>query len=154
MKLYTIDRKQIIPASIIAVWEFFSDPHNLSRITPLWLNLVVPEDTPHHVYPGMMITYQVRAVAGIPTTWVTEITQVLNKQLFVDEQRFGPYRFWHHQHHFIETNEGVEVRDQVHYSLPLGPLGRLTHALVIQARLKEIFDYRVGAIRTEFRQKS
>jgi ligand-binding SRPBCC domain-containing protein len=152
MKLYTLERSQVICASLTDVWQFFSDPHNLARLTPPELNLVVPADTPHEVRPGMIITYRIRALAGIPATWVTEITQVIDNQLFIDEQRFGPYRFWHHQHHFIETNEGIEVRDIVHYSVPFGPLGKLVHAMVVKARLKKIFEYRVDAIRSEFGQ--
>ena len=89
-------------------------------------------------------------MAGIPSTWVTEITQVLNNRLFVDEQRFGPYRFWHHQHHFRETEEGIEVRDLVHYSLPFGPLGKIAHAGLVKRRLEGIFDFRVKAIQAIF----
>jgi ligand-binding SRPBCC domain-containing protein len=153
MKLYTIERSQVICASLNDVWQFFSDPHNLARLTPPELNLVVPADTPHEVHPGMIITYRIHVIAGIPASWVTEITQVIDRRMFVDEQRFGPYCFWHHQHHFRETNEGIEVRDLVHYSLPFGPLGKLVHAMVIKARLEEIFDFRVGSIQTEFGQK-
>lgn len=154
MKLYKLERRQIVNASLADVWRFFSDPHNLAKLTPPELNLVVSADTPHEVHPGMIITYRIHTVAGIPASWVTEITHVMNHHLFVDEQRFGPYRFWHHQHHFHETEAGTEVRDLVHYSLPLGPLGMVVHAFVIKARLKEIFDYRADAIRTEFREKA
>jgi ligand-binding SRPBCC domain-containing protein len=154
MKLYMMDHRQVIRASIGDVWSFFSDPHNLAKLTPPWLNLVVPEDIPHQVYPGMIITYRIRAFSGIPASWVTEITHIIEEQLFVDEQRFGPYRFWHHQHHFRETDAGIEVRDLIHYSLPLGTLGRFAHAVLVRARLKEIFDYRVNAIRTAFGQKA
>jgi ligand-binding SRPBCC domain-containing protein len=152
MKLYTLERSQVIRASLADAWQFFSDPHNLAGLTPPELNLVVPADTPHSIHPGMIIAYRIRALVGTPASWVTEITHVTDRRMFVDEQRLGPYRFWHHQHHFRETGEGVEVRDLVHYSLPFGPLGKLVHAMVIKARLKEIFDYRVDAIRSEFGQ--
>jgi ligand-binding SRPBCC domain-containing protein len=151
MKIYTIDRKQLLLETPENVWSFFSDPHNLSKLTPPSLNLVVSGETPHQIHSGMIITYRIRAIAGIPANWVTEISHVINQRLFVDEQRFGPYRFWHHQHHFLETDNGIEVRDLVHYSLPLGPLGRFVHAVLVKARLKEIFDYRVDAIETTFR---
>jgi ligand-binding SRPBCC domain-containing protein len=152
MKLHTLERSQVIRASLADAWQFFSDPHNLARLTPPELNLVVPADTLHSIHPGMIIAYRIRALAGIPASWVTEITHVTDRRMFVDEQRFGPYRFWHHQHHFHETDAGTEVRDLVHYSLPFGSLGRMMHAMVIQARLKGIFDYRLDAIRTAFGQ--
>lgn len=154
MKLYTLERRQVIRASLGDVWQFFSDPHNLAKLTPSWLNLVVPANTPHEVHPGMIITYRIRALAGLSMTWVTEITHVTEDQLFVDEQRFGPYRFWHHEHHFQEQRDGVEVRDLIHYSLPFGPLGRFVHAVGVKARLDEIFEYRFHAIRTAFGQKA
>lgn len=153
MKLHILERRQVIRASLGDAWQFFSDPHNLAKLTPSWLNLVVPESTPHEVYPGMIITYRIRALAGISMTWVTEITQVLGNQLFVDEQRFGPYRFWHHQHHFRKVDEGTEVRDIVRYSLPLGLVGRLAHAIFVRERLNEIFDYRVATIKWTFESK-
>ncbi|MEJ2699667.1 MAG: hypothetical protein P8Z70_08405, partial [Desulfuromonadales bacterium] len=63
--------------------------------------------------------------------------------------RFGPYRFWQHQHHFREMEGGVEVRDLVHYRLPFGPLGDMAAGLVWR-RLAEIFDYRQKAVREYF----
>jgi ligand-binding SRPBCC domain-containing protein len=154
MKLYMMDHRQVIRASIGDVWSFYSDPHNLAKLTPPWLNLVVPEDIRHQVYPGMIITYCLRPFLGIRSHWLTEITHVVEGQLFVDEQRFVPYRFWHHQHHFRETDEGIEVRDLIHYALPLDPVGKFVHAVLVRARLKEIFDYRANAIRTAFGQKA
>lgn len=150
MKLYTLEQRRVIPATLDEVWAFFSDPHNLARLTPPALNLVVPADTPHEIHGGMIITYRIRAIAGLPMTWVTEISQVDAGRLFVDELRFGPYRFWHHQHHFREVAGGVEVRDLVHYAMPLGPLGGLVHALMVKAQLREIFAFRAQAIERLF----
>lgn len=151
MKLYRFEHCLTIAAPLEDVWSFFADPHNLTRITPPSLNLRVPPELPHTVYPGMIVTYTVRPFAGYRATWVTEITHVTERTLFVDEQRFGPYRFWHHQHHLLETDDGIEVRDIVHYALPLGPFGRLANAVMIRARLREIFNYRVDAIKRVFR---
>ena len=150
MKLHRLERRLTIEAPLDAVWSFFADPHNLARITPPSLNLVVPPTVPHAVYPGMIIAYTVRPFAGFRTTWVTEITQVTEQALFVDEQRFGPYRFWHHQHHFRAGDAGTEVLDLVHYALPLGPMGRLAHPLVVKSKLAEIFDGRLNALNAIF----
>lgn len=79
--------------------------------------------------------------------WVTEITQFQQGKLFVDEQRFGPYRFWHHQHHFRKVKDGVEIKDIVHYSLPMGALGNLAHKFQVKGQLKEIFAYRSHVMR-------
>lgn len=70
--------------------------------------------------------------------------------MFVDEQRFGPYRFWHHQHLFEETEGGVEVTDLIHYALPLGPLGRIAHSLIVKRQLDEIFEFRRKYLKEKF----
>jgi ligand-binding SRPBCC domain-containing protein len=80
---------------------------------------------------------------------VTEITHCREPHFFVDEQRLGPYRFWHHQHQLREVAGGVEVRDLIHYLLPFGPLGRVASALV-RRQLVAIFDYRSKAVKERF----
>ena len=44
--------------------------------------------------------------------WVTEITVAEERRAFVDEQRSGPYRFWHHRHSFEEV-DGTTVRIRI-----------------------------------------
>jgi len=90
----------------------------------------------------MIITYKVHPVLGIPNTWVTEITHVKEPFYFVDEQRFGPYKFWHHQHHFKETDNGVEMTDIVSYALPFDPFSRPINSLLVEKKVKEIFKFR------------
>ena len=102
------------------------------------------------MYPGQIITYVVKPVAGIPVKWATEITHVKDKEYFVDEQRFGPYAMWHHQHWFKPTDNGVHMTDIVHYAIPLGILGRMANSLMVKKKLKEIFDYRYQKINTLF----
>ena len=82
---------------------------------------------------------------------MTEITHVNEPHHFIDEQRYGPYAFWHHQHSFSEVPGGVEMIDEVNYALPLGPLGRIANALFVERRLSAIFDYRTAVIGQVFR---
>ena len=93
-------------------------------------------------YAGQIIRYHVSILPGIKVHWVTEITQVKEPLYFIDEQRFGPYSFWHHQHFLKEIPGGVEMRDIVHYGLPLGILGSIANSLIVKKQLKTIFDYR------------
>lgn len=140
MKLYSLEAEQRLPISLSAAWEFFSSPANLQRITPPWLAFEVTSRLPERMFPGMIVSYFVRPLLGIPIRWVTEITHVEEPFRFVDEQRFGPYRFWHHQHHFREIEGGVEMRDVVHYGLPPG--GFLVEPLLVKPKLNEIFSFR------------
>ena len=140
MKLHLLEREQRLPIPIDEAWAFFSDAANLARITPPDMGFEVTSKLPERMYAGMIVTYRVRPLAGIPVTWVTEITHLDEPRLFVDEQRFGPYRFWHHQHLFREIEGGTEVRDIVTYALPPG--GGLLRSLLVAPRLAAIFDHR------------
>ncbi len=143
MGVYTINTKQNLPISLQQAWDFLSSAKNLKEITPDHMGFhILTENLPEKVYPGMMIKYTVRPVMNIPMLWVTEITQVKDLQFFIDEQRVGPYRIWHHEHHLKEINGGVEMRDIVTYQPPMGFLGSIANALFIKAQLKNIFDYR------------
>lgn len=143
MAIYNIVRQQHIKAGIDKVWAFFSDPENLKKITPEYMNFRVTSP-PHNgsIYPGQIITYKVSPLAGIPLPWMTEITHVEPFKRFVDEQRHGPYKIWHHQHLFEEKADGVLMTDIVHYQLPMLWLGDIAHWMFIKNQVNGIFDYR------------
>ena len=140
--MYQLKTKQFVKTDMATCWDFFSDPKNLSKITPQSMGFIVRTELPDKMYEGLMIEYTVRPMLGIPMNWITEIKTVKNHSFFVDEQRKGPYRIWHHEHHFKEVDGGVEMTDIVSYELPLGFLGRLMHPILVKNKLKEIFDYR------------
>ena len=94
------------------------------------------------MYSGQIIAYTVKPLFGIPLHWVTEITHVVEPHYFVDEQRFGPYAFWHHKHFLRPILGGVEMEDVVHYKLPFGFVGDIADVLFVKNQLKQIFDYR------------
>jgi ligand-binding SRPBCC domain-containing protein len=148
MKLHVLDRTQKLPISIAEAWDFFSDARNLARITPPSMGFEVTSDLPPRMYAGMIVVYRVRPLLGVAVQWVTEITHVDEPRRFVDEQRFGPYRFWHHQHLFEEIPGGVEMRDIVHYGLPPG--GGALRRFLVAPRLKEIFGFRHTVLEKKF----
>ena len=150
MKPSALREVQRLPISLPEAWSFFSDPRNLPRITPPSLGLEVTSDLPGVMYPGMIITYHVRLIPWVSVGWVTEITHVREPVLFVDEQRFGPYRFWHHEHHFREVEGGVEMQDIVHYALPFGTIGRVFGGPLVRRRLEQIFSFRRRFLAREF----
>ena len=141
MKLYSLRTEQRLPLAIGEAWDFFSNPANLQEITPPAMRFEVTSEVPSRMHPGLIVTYRVRPLLGVPVRWVTEITHLVEPYLFVDEQRFGPYRFWHHQHHFREIEGGVEMVDLVHYAPPT-PAAPLLDRLLIGGKLKQIFDFR------------
>ncbi len=151
MAFYSFTEKLIIPASIDEVWDFISSPANLKHITPEYMGFeVLSENLPEKMYPGMIISYRVRPIAGIAMKWVTEISQVRDKEFFVDEQRMGPYTMWHHQHHLKQVAGGVEMTDIVSYIPPFGFLGAIANTLLIKKQLREIFDFRTKKVVEKF----
>jgi ligand-binding SRPBCC domain-containing protein len=143
---------QNIPVTTEVAWDFFSSPANLAKITPNHMGFFITSEFAEgqKMYPGQIITYKVSPVLGIKLNWMTEITHVADQQYFVDEQRFGPYAMWHHQHHFKAIKGGVEMTDIVDYVLPFGFLGSIANSLFVKAQLKEIFNYRVKAVEELF----
>ncbi|WP_290799416.1 SRPBCC family protein [Flavihumibacter sp. UBA7668] len=151
MAVYSLKTVQVLPVSLEQAWDFFSSPANLSAITPAKLGFnIISKHHGEKMYPGQIIEYTVKPVLGIPLYWMTEITHVEEGKYFVDEQRYGPYSMWHHQHHFREVSGGVEMTDIVHYKIPLWFLGDLAHALFVRRQLKEIFDYRFQKVNELF----
>jgi len=148
MQTYSLRYEQIIPISVNDAWEFFSSPLNLARITPPEMNFKVtsPYTADTKIYAGMIITYKVSPLWGIPLNWISEITHVKEKEYFVDEQLNGPYALWHHEHHFKPVDEGVHMTDMLTYALPYGFLGRMAYRLVVRQQLLAIFEYRKQAI--------
>ncbi|MEI8280754.1 MAG: SRPBCC family protein [Bacteroidota bacterium] len=154
MKVYTQTTQQLIHAPIEKVWDFFSDAQNLGAITPAYMNFrTLTENLPKEIYPGLIITYKVAPLLHVPMFWMTEITSVIKHKLFVDEQRSGPYKLWHHQHHFEKNTDGVLMTDILHYSLPFYFLGTIAHTLFVKKQLRNIFDYRYQRIEELFHSK-
>ena len=153
MKVYTLKREQFLPIGVEEAWDYFSSPRNLSEITPEKLDFEIISELDDKMYPGMIIKYFVKPLLGIKLRWVTEITHVKEYEYFVDEQRVGPYKLWHHQHRFIETDGGVLMQDEVNYALPFGPLGQFLHSIMIKSDLNYIFEFRSKVIKTIFPEK-
>lgn len=143
MSVHKLKTSQKIPADIEEVWKFFSDPVNLKTITPEHLDFkILSAQDEINIHSGQIIEYTVRPILKIPIYWMTEITSVEQKNFFIDEQREGPYALWHHQHLFLTIPGGTEMKDLVHYKLPLGFLGDMVNKLIVRDQLRYIFTYR------------
>ncbi len=151
MARHVLEREQFLPITLDHAWAFFSTPRNLARITPPGMGLVMREpfdDAPAHT--GQRITYRVRPLLGVPVFWETLIERVEAPHVFVDTQRKGPFKRWWHEHRFEATGEGTLMRDRLEYELPLGVLGEFAHVLLVQRRIKSIFDHRFATLQALF----
>lgn len=144
MSLHIIKTSQKLPIDIKTAWEFLSSPGNLERITPpnMSFKITSGHEAGDKMYQGMVISYIVKPFPMLPLQWITEITHVSEPHYFVDEQRFGPYSFWHHKHFLKEIEGGVIMEDTVHYKIPMGFIGDIANMIMIKSQLKNIFEFR------------
>ena len=144
MSYTQIKKEQILNTDIKNLWDFMSSPKNLSRITPKSMLFKITSNNKNDkIYPGMIISYKVAPLLNIPITWVTEITHVKENKYFVDEQRIGPYKIWHHEHIFKPLDDKkILVTDIITYVPPFGFIGKILNKILIKNKVEDIFDYR------------
>lgn len=151
--MYKFERTQLINAGIKEVWEFVSRPENLRIITPPEMQFRLKDDLNGvKMYEGMIINYKLKPLLGIPAGWTTEISHIKEPHFFIDTQVSGPYNFWHHQHHLEEVENGVLMRDIIHYKPPFGFLGKIANTIIIKSQLESIFSYRKTVLERIFKK--
>lgn len=151
MGVYQLRKEQFVKTDMDTLWDFVSSPKNLQEITPDYMGFnILTNPLPDKMYPGMIIKYKVSPLLGVKMTWVTEITHVSDRHYFVDEQRAGPYRIWHHEHFLEEKEGGILMTDIVTYQPPMGIFGAIANKVFIEKQLESIFEYRKIAIDQKF----
>ncbi|HWU42276.1 MAG TPA: TIGR01777 family oxidoreductase, partial [Bdellovibrio sp.] len=133
--------EQFVPLPPEKLFPFFKEPHNLERITPPTLHFQVLGISTPELEQGTLIDYHLK-IHGLPAKWQTEIDEWQPPYKFVDNQRRGPYRMWHHTHEFRPFCGGTLMVDQVRYRLPLGYVGWLLGSSFVNKDVKEIFRFR------------
>lgn len=138
MKLREFSCELWLPRPVCEVFPFFSNAANLERLTPPWVNFRILSPQPILMKQGALIDYRLR-VRGVPVRWQSEITVWEPQRRFVDEQRRGPYRLWHHEHTFEPRDGGTLCRDVVKYAVWFDfPL----HGLLVRPDIERIFEFR------------
>lgn len=142
MKIYQLRRRQRLAISRDEAWAFFSSPHYLNQITPDFFHVDITSPVPDDIYAGLLISYRMTAVFGVPMAWLSEVSHCDQPRRFVYQQRVGPFKFWSHEVALIECADGVELEDIMFYTMPLGWLGQWLHRILIGPKLEQIFDTR------------
>lgn len=145
-----LKQEQFLPIPLKEVWDFFSTPKNLNAVTPDSLNFNIISELPKKMYEGLIIIYKIKPMMNISVNWVTEITKIQEPNYFVDEQRKGPYKIWHHEHHFKEVEGGVIMTDILHYDIGKSIFGWFAGKLFVHNKVKDIFNYRYKALEEFF----
>lgn len=150
MKIYQLYRRQVLSLPIQEAWVFFSSPYNLNTITPDFFNVTVTSKVPERIYSGLMISYSMKAVFGIPMAWLSEVSHCDEPKRFVYEQRIGPFEFWSHEVCLTEQDAGVLLEDIVFYAMPLGWFGRALNKFIVANKLEQIFNVRRDYLETHW----
>ena len=142
MKIYQLYRQQALNLSRQEAWDFFSSPYYLNQITPDFFNVEITSKVPQKIYAGLMISYRMKAVFGVPMDWLSEVSHCDEPYRFVYRQGIGPFKFWGHEVCLTEEHDHIVMEDIVFYAMPWGWLGQCLHALLIGPKLQQIFDTR------------
>ena len=148
--IHRIYREQKLPISLEEAWLFFATPKNLNEVTPKELDFKVLSPLPDKMYEGLILQYSITPMINISVNWCTEITHIKEMDYFVDEQRQGPYKMWHHEHHFSRIPEGVLMKDILYYDIGKSIFGDIAGKLFVHKKVKEIFDFRYKALENYF----
>ncbi|MDX1396034.1 MAG: SRPBCC family protein [Gemmatimonadota bacterium] len=138
MRTFEFTASQTLPAPLERVFEFFSDPRNLERITPPWVAFRIVTPGEIEMRAGALIDYRLR-IRGVPMRWRTEITEWDPPHGFVDTQLRGPYRKWVHTHRFTARGAETLVEDHIEYAVPGGAF---VERLFVRGDVERIFAYR------------
>ena len=145
-----LKQEQFLPITLVEAWHFFATPKNLNEVTPHDMVFEITSELPDTMYEGLLIHYRLKPMLNIPVDWCTEITHIKEEEYFVDEQRKGPYKIWHHEHHFMEVTDGVLMTDNLQYEIGKSFIGWLAGILFVHKKVRNIFEYRYKTLETLF----
>jgi ligand-binding SRPBCC domain-containing protein len=148
--IYQLYRQQHLNMTIEEAWTFFSLPYHLNDITPDFFHVTITSKVPEKIYAGLMISYSMKAVFGIPMDWLSEVSHCNEPKRFVYEQRIGPFKFWSHEVCLTEQQNGILLEDIMFYVMPFAWLGRLINVVLIADKLERIFDTRRDYLQRKF----
>lgn len=134
-------KESIIRAAPERVFAFHELPDALRRLLPPWetARVVVP---PKNLHVGTRTVIETKLFGLYSVRWEALHTAYDPPRMFEDMQTSGPFKSWRHQH-IVEPHElGARLLDDIEYEPPFSFLGRLAAPLLVERRLKRLFDYR------------
>ena len=151
LNMYRLERNITLDIDPIILWDFIATPRNLDQITPPELEFKILSEIPEEMYNGLQISYEISIPLFGRKRWLTEISEIVSGESFVDLQIEGPYKHWRHFHQLLPVGNNASCMiDQIDYELPYGPIGGIANRLIVQNQLNTIFDYREKTLRQIF----
>jgi ligand-binding SRPBCC domain-containing protein len=160
---HVLETEQWVAAPLERVFRFFSDPRNLSVISPpsngaklTALRLVSPNlplvagvERMAGVRSEITISFRLLPYFPLRGSWTARIIEFEWLHHFRDVQVRGPFEMFDHKHSFREEirngRTGTAIHDRVDYEVGIGPLGVIANALLVRMLLTQMFRYRHAA---------
>jgi uncharacterized protein len=137
-----------VPYPFEKVRPFFFTPKSLVLLSPPVSQMELLYGYEENMRQGQEMAFQIK-MGPIPQTWIANIDEH-HPEYFVDTQTKGPMRYWHHKHSFIAHETGTELKDEVHFTMPLGFLGKLALKIFAKVMLRRLFLYRNHMLHLRF----
>jgi uncharacterized protein (TIGR01777 family) len=138
-----------LPHSKEKIMTFFSDLKNSLLMFPKEMKMSLYNTPDTRISRDSVFEYDYK-VFGISQKWQGQIKVWDPPHKFVDTLIRGPFSFWEHTHSFESLAGGTLVKDQIHYKMPLGFLGRIGGLKIAQKQLNDLFAYRKKIIHQLF----
>lgn len=123
------------------LFAFHELPDAFARLMPPWEKSRVIESAPN-LQVGSRAIVDAHIALWFFVRWESLHTAYDPPYSFEDQQVRGPFRSWRHRHMVEAHPDGAMLIDDVEYEPPLGMLGRLFGRIIIERRLRRLFDYR------------
>ena len=79
---------------------------------------------------------------GLRLAHTNRIEEVRPFTYFREEQVTGSFREFRHEHYFAPMDDGTRIRDEVQFSLPLGPVGLMLERMLARRAMKKLLNQR------------
>jgi hypothetical protein len=103
--------------------------------------------------PGETVTWRARHL-GRWRALTAQMTAFDRPRHFQDRMIEGPFRAWIHDHHFRPVEGGTVMTDEVEFSAPFGPLGRLVERLYLTGYLRDLLEHHHRHLRAEAERRT
>jgi len=129
-----------MPVPARALFDWHARPGAFERLNPPFDRVEVLERS-GGIGPGARTVLRVH-LGLLPRRWIALHTAMDEGRSFTDRQESGPFARWEQVHRMLPDGETRSVlEDDVRYTLPLGPVGRLATGAVRET-LESTFAYR------------
>lgn len=138
--------RSVIRTTPEQLFAFHELPDAFARLMPPWERSRVIESAAN-LHVGSRAVVDAYIAPALFIRWESLHTAYDPPRSFEDQQVRGPFRSWRHRHVVEAHPDGAMLTDDIEYEPPLGFLGRVFGRIIVERRLRRLFDYRHRATR-------